>query len=192
MLSLLKHTHTHTYTHTPCQGSLPVRKICSFKYSVRASSQRKHLELRIKRYSPCPLGSFWAEWGSQMKYEAMLWWMLWTEVLKFSKIAEQAPCVCLCSPVRAMWLLSHFSRFQLLATLQTIAYQAPYPWDSPGKNTRVGCHALLQGIFLTQGSNPSLLCLLLSWADSLPLDHLGSQKRHLNKDLTISMNALSF
>ena len=26
--------------------------------------------------------------------------------------------------------------------------------DSPGKNTRVGCHALLQGIFLTQGSNP--------------------------------------
>ena len=26
------------------------------------------------------------------------------------------------------------------------------PWDSPGKNTGVGCHALLQGIFLTQGS----------------------------------------
>ena len=25
------------------------------------------------------------------------------------------------------------------------------PWDSPGKNTRVGCHFLLQGIFLTQG-----------------------------------------
>ena len=25
------------------------------------------------------------------------------------------------------------------------------PWDSPGKNTRVGCHALLQGIFPTQG-----------------------------------------
>ena len=28
------------------------------------------------------------------------------------------------------------------------------PWDSPGKNTRVGCYALLQGIFLTQGLNP--------------------------------------
>ena len=25
------------------------------------------------------------------------------------------------------------------------------PWDSPGKNTGVGCHALLQGIFTTQG-----------------------------------------
>ena len=31
------------------------------------------------------------------------------------------------------------------------------PWDSPGKNTGVGCHALLQGIFLTQGLNPCLL-----------------------------------
>ena len=29
--------------------------------------------------------------------------------------------------------------------------------DSPGKNTGVGCHALLHGIFPTQGSNPGLL-----------------------------------
>ena len=32
-----------------------------------------------------------------------------------------------------------------------------HPWDSPGKNTGVGCLSLLQGIFLTQGSNLSLL-----------------------------------
>ena len=31
------------------------------------------------------------------------------------------------------------------------------PWDSPGKNTGVGCHSLLQGIFPAQGSNPGLL-----------------------------------
>ena len=30
------------------------------------------------------------------------------------------------------------------------------PWNSPGKNTGVGCQALLQGIFPTQGSNPHL------------------------------------
>ena len=30
-------------------------------------------------------------------------------------------------------------------------------WDSPGKNPGVGCHALLQGIFPAQGSNPGLL-----------------------------------
>ena len=35
------------------------------------------------------------------------------------------------------------------------------PWDFPGKNTAVSCCALLQGIFLTQGSNPHLLPLLL-------------------------------
>ena len=29
--------------------------------------------------------------------------------------------------------------------------------DSPGKNTGVGCHALLQGIFPTQGLNPGFL-----------------------------------
>ena len=34
-------------------------------------------------------------------------------------------------------------------------------WGSPGKNTGVGSYSLLQGIFLTQGSNPHLLCLLL-------------------------------
>ena len=31
------------------------------------------------------------------------------------------------------------------------------PWNSPGKNTRVGCHSLLQGIFPTEGSNPGFL-----------------------------------
>ena len=30
------------------------------------------------------------------------------------------------------------------------------PWNSPGHNTGVGSHFLLQGIFLTQGSNPGL------------------------------------
>ena len=41
----------------------------------------------------------------------------------------------------------------------TIACQAPLlcPWDFQGKNTGVSCHFLLQGIFLTQGSNPGLL-----------------------------------
>ena len=42
-------------------------------------------------------------------------------------------------------------------------------WDSLGKNTGVGCHVLLQGIFLTQGSNLGLLCLLHWQAVSLPL-----------------------
>ena len=31
------------------------------------------------------------------------------------------------------------------------------PWNSPGKNTGVGSHSLLQGIFMTQGLNLGLL-----------------------------------
>ena len=41
-------------------------------------------------------------------------------------------------------LLSRFSGVQLCATPQTAAHQAPHPWDSPGKNTGLGCHFLLQ------------------------------------------------
>ena len=41
--------------------------------------------------------------------------------------------------------------------------------DSPGKNTGVGCHDLLQGIFPTQRLNLCLLHLLHWQADSLPL-----------------------
>ena len=44
------------------------------------------------------------------------------------------------------------------------------PWDSPGKNTEVGCHALLQGISRTQGSNLHLLHWQVS---SLPLSSPG-------------------
>ena len=40
-------------------------------------------------------------------------------------------------------LLSRFSRVRLCATPETAARQAPCPWDSPGKNTGVGCHFLL-------------------------------------------------
>ena len=43
------------------------------------------------------------------------------------------------------------------------------PWDVPGKNSGVGCHFLLQGIFPTQGSNLLLLGLLHRQVDSLPL-----------------------
>ena len=50
------------------------------------------------------------------------------------------------------------------------------PWDSPGKNTGAGCHALLQGVLPTQRSNLSLQCLLRWQADSLPLSHLGSPR----------------
>ena len=47
------------------------------------------------------------------------------------------------------------------------------PWDSPGKNTGVGCLSLLQGIFLNHGPNACLLHLLHWEVNSLPLAPLG-------------------
>ena len=60
-------------------------------------------------------------------------------------------CVCVCVCVCVSRSVVSDS-----AIPQTVALQAPHPWDSPGKNTRVGSHSLLQGIFSTQGSNPGL------------------------------------
>ena len=56
-------------------------------------------------------------------------------------------------------------------TLWTVAPQ------SPGKNTGVGCHALLQGIFRAQGSNPCLLYFLHWQVGSLPLVLPGKLER---------------
>jgi len=63
--------------------------------------------------------------------------------------------------------------------------------DSPGKNNGVGCHALLQGTFPTQGSNPGiphcrqiLYCLshqgrarILEWV-AYPFSRESSQPRN--------------
>ena len=52
-----------------------------------------------------------------------------------------------------------------------MAHRLLCPWDIPDKNTGVGCHFLLQGIFLTPGLNPSLLhCRLIFYGQS----HQGS------------------
>ena len=67
-----------------------------------------------------------------------------------------------------VWPLSFV---RLFVTPWTVAHQAPLSMGFPAKNTGMGCHFLLQGIFLTQGSNT----YLLHWqADSLPLSHQGN------------------
>ena len=62
------------------------------------------------------------------------------------------------------------------------------PRDSPGKNTGVACHALLQRIFPTKGSNPHLLCLPPWQAGCLPLAPPG--KPH-SIDMMYSINWFS-
>ena len=69
------------------------------------------------------------------------------EELKLSIFVDLCVCVC----------VQPLSGVQLFATpgMQSLPGFF-YPWNFPG-NTRVGCHFLLQGIFLIQGLNPHLL-----------------------------------
>jgi len=68
----------------------------------------------------------------------------------------------------------------------TVACQASLPRDSPGKNTGVGCHALLQGIFPDPEVEPASpaapeflsICLPLSCQGS-PYTHHYIKNRHL-------------
>ena len=71
-----------------------------------------------------------------------------------------------------------------LATPWTVAFQAP-----SGKNTGVGCHSLLQGIFLTQELNPGLLhCRQILYQ----LSYKGSQLGNLNFSPEMSQRKKSF
>ena len=86
---------------------------------------------------------------------------------------ETTECVCVCTRT-----CKHGSVTQSCLNLCD-----PLDCSLPGSSVhgifqaRVGCHFLLQGIFLTQGSNPCLLCLLHWQVDSLPSEPPGKGMR---------------
>ena len=61
------------------------------------------------------------------------------------------------------------------------------PWDSPGKNTGVGCHALLQRIFPTRESNSRLPASPALQMDSLPTEPPGNSRQTINISVLISL-----
>ena len=67
-----------------------------------------------------------------------------------------------CRKAILLLLLSRFSRVRLCANPQMAAHQAPRPWDSPGKNTGVGCHFLLQCMKVESESEVAQPCPTLS------------------------------
>ena len=86
-------------------------------------------------------------------------WILWDvnsiSINLLCKVSEQGhrqilrfrACMCAVASVVSSSLQSH--RLEPARLLS--------PWDSPGGNTGVGCHALLQGIFLDPGIEPAPL-----------------------------------
>ena len=90
--------------------------------------------------------------------------------------------------------------FLINMCVQSLSHMTPWrlqpkrllcAWDIPGKNTGACCHFLLQGICLTQGSNPCLLCLLHCRLVLYHWRHLGSPLRHMytsNTNFITSLN----
>ena len=82
------------------------------------------------------------------------------------KVAQSS--LTLCNPVDYTVLTKYSLVVYFIVHTQshlTVAGQAPLFQEFSSRNTGVTCHFLLQGIFLTQGSNEE---------DSLPLSHLGN------------------
>ena len=87
-------------------------------------------------------------------------------------------------------LLSRFSRVQLCATPQTAANQAPPSLGSPGKNTGVGCHFLLQCMKVKSESEVAQSCLTLS--DPMDCSLPGSSAHGIFQARALEWGATAF
>ena len=87
-------------------------------------------------------------------------------------------------------LLSRFSRVRLCATPETAANQAPHPWDSPGKNTGVGCHFLLQCMKVKSESEVIQSCPTLS--DHMDCSLPGSSVHRIFYARVLEWGAIAF
>ena len=85
-------------------------------------------------------------------------------------------------------LLSHFSRVRLCATPWMAAHQAPS--DSPGKNTGVGCHFLLQCMKVKSESEVAQLCPTLS--DPMDCSLPGSSMHGIFQARVLEWGAVTF
>ena len=90
-----------------------------------------------------------------------------------------------------MYMCAHLVVSDFLRSHRLYPARLLCPLHSPGKNTGVGCHFLLQGIFPTQRLNTSLFCLLDWQEGSLPLVHLGRPIRKYMASLKIKYSRVS-
>ena len=87
-------------------------------------------------------------------------------------------------------LLSRFSRVRLCATPQMQPTRLPRPWDSPGKNTGVGCHFLLQCMKVKSEREVAQSCLTLS--DPMDCSILGSFVHGIFQARVLELGAIAF
>ena len=87
-------------------------------------------------------------------------------------------------------LLRRFSRVRLCATHRWQPTRLPRPWDSPGKNTGVGCHFLLQRMKVKSESEVAQSCLTLS--DPMDCSLTGSSIHGIFQARVLEWGATAF
>ena len=104
-------------------------------------------------------------------------------MLGFSGATWAPPCI-------AQAHCGALAHVRLCATPQTAAHQAPAPWDSPGKNTGVGCYFLLQCMKVKSESEVVQSCLTLS--DPMDCSLPGSSVHVIFQATVLEWGAIAF
>ena len=99
-------------------------------------------------------------------------------------------CLLLLKLYYIMLLLSCFSCVQLCATPWRQPIRLRRPWDSPGKNTGVGCHFLLQRMKVKSESDVAQSCLTLS--DPMDWSPPGSSVHGIFQARVLEWSAIAF
>ena len=87
-------------------------------------------------------------------------------------------------------LLSCFSRVRLSATHRQQSTRLPRPWDSPGKNTGVGCHFLLPCMKVKSESEVTQSCPTLS--NPIDCSLPGSSVHGIFQERVLEWGAIAF
>ena len=87
-------------------------------------------------------------------------------------------------------LLSHFRVSDSVQHYRRKPTRLPYPWNSPGKNTGVGCHFLLQGMKVKSESEVALSCPTVS--DSMDCSPPGSSVHGIFQGRVLEWDAIAF
>ena len=87
-------------------------------------------------------------------------------------------------------LLNRFSQVQLCATHRRQPTRLARPWDTPGKNTGVGCHFLLQCMKVKSESEVVQSCLTLS--DPMDFSLPGSSIHGIFQARVLEWGAIAF
>ena len=129
-----------------------------------------------------------------------LWWiyylqihLFWGQIVKILYPPTSSPDFLFWDHFCMPLLLLQLSRFSLSDSVRPQRWQPtrlPHPWDSPGKNTGVGCHCLLQCMKVKSESEVSQLCPTLS--DPMDCSPPGSSVHGIFQARVLEWVAITF